>query len=198
MSDKKGGGSLTALPIIETQAGDVSAYIPTNVISITDGQIFLESELFNSGVMPAVNPGISVSRVGGDAQIKAMKKVAGSLKLLYSQYRELQSFAQFGSDLDADTKARLALGERIVGVLKQKNNSPVEVAHQVCIIYAVTNGYLNDLDVEMIPEFQERLFAFMDNNHSEVLTAIRTTGKLEKDTEEGLKAALNELLVEFK
>ena len=198
MSDKKGGGSLTALPIIETQAGDVSAYIPTNVISITDGQIFLESELFNSGVMPAVNPGISVSRVGGDAQIKAMKKVAGSLKLLYSQYRELQSFAQFGSDLDADTKARLALGERIVGVLKQKNNSPVEVAHQVCIIYAVTNGYLNDLDVEMIPEFQERLFAFMDNNHSEVLTAIRTTGKLEKDTEEGLKAALSELLVEFK
>ena len=198
MSDKKGGGSLTALPIIETQAGDVSAYIPTNVISITDGQIFLESELFNSGVMPAVNPGISVSRVGGDAQIKAMKKVAGSLKLLYSQYRELQSFAQFGSDLDADTKARLALGERIVGVLKQKNNSPVEVAHQVCIIYAVTNGYLNDLDVELIPEFQERLFAFMDNNHSEVLTAIRTTGKLEKDTEEGLKAALNELLVEFK
>ena len=198
MSDKKGGGSLTALPIIETQAGDVSAYIPTNVISITDGQIFLESELFNSGVMPAVNPGISVSRVGGDAQIKAMKKVAGSLKLLYSQYRELQSFAQFGSDLDADTKARLSLGERIVGVLKQKNNSPVEVAHQVCIIYAVTNGYLNDLDVEMIPEFQERLFAFMDNNHSEVLTAIRTTGKLEKDTEEGLKAALNELLVEFK
>ena len=198
MSDKKGGGSLTALPIIETQAGDVSAYIPTNVISITDGQIFLESELFNSGVIPAVNPGISVSRVGGDAQIKAMKKVAGSLKLLYSQYRELQSFAQFGSDLDADTKARLALGERIVGVLKQKNNSPVEVAHQVCIIYAVTNGYLNDLDVEMIPEFQERLFAFMDNNHSEVLTAIRTTGKLEKDTEEGLKAALNELLVEFK
>ena len=198
MSDKKGGGSLTALPIIETQAGDVSAYIPTNVISITDGQIFLESELFNSGVMPAVNPGISVSRVGGDAQIKAMKKVAGSLKLLYSQYRELQSFAQFGSDLDADTKARLALGERIVAVLKQKNNAPVEVAHQVCIIYAVTNGYLNDLDVEVIPAFETRLFEFMDNNHSEILTAIRTTGKLEKDTEEALKAALNELLVEFK
>ena len=198
MSDELGGGSLTALPIIETQAGDVSAYIPTNVISITDGQIFLESELFNSGVMPAVNPGISVSRVGGDAQIKAMKKVAGSLKLLYSQYRELQSFAQFGSDLDADTKARLALGERIVGVLKQKNNAPVEVAHQVCIIYAVTNGYLNDIAVETIPAFETRLFEFMDNNHSEILTAIRTTGKLEKDTEEALKAALNELLVEFK
>ena len=199
MSDKRGGGSLTALPIIETQAGDVSAYIPTNVISITDGQIFLETELFNSGVMPAVNPGISVSRVGGDAQIKAMKKVAGSLKLLYSQYRELQSFAQFGSDLDADTKARLALGERIVAVLKQKNNAPVEVAHQVCIIYAVTNGYLNDVDVDKIPEFEVRLREFMDNSqYNSVLTAIRETGKLEKDTEESLKAALNELLVEFK
>ena len=198
MSDKRGGGSLTALPIIETQAGDVSAYIPTNVISITDGQIFLETELFNAGVMPAVNPGISVSRVGGDAQIKAMKKVAGSLKLLYSQYRELQSFAQFGSDLDADTKARLALGERIVAVLKQKNNAPVEVAHQVCIIYAVTHGYLNGLEVEQIPEFETRLFEFMDNGaYSHVLEAIRTTGKLEKDTEEALKAALSELLKEF-
>ena len=198
MSDKKGGGSLTALPIIETQAGDVSAYIPTNVISITDGQIFLETELFNSGVMPAVNPGISVSRVGGDAQIKAMKKVAGSLKLLYSQYRELQSFAQFGSDLDADTKARLALGERIVAVLKQKNNAPVEVAHQVCIIYAVTKGYLNGIGVEQIPEFEARLREFMENSqYSSVLTAIRETGKLEQDTEENLKAALNELLVEF-
>ncbi len=198
MSDARGGGSLTALPIIETQAGDVSAYIPTNVISITDGQIFLESELFNSGVMPAVNPGISVSRVGGDAQIKAMKKVAGSLKLLYSQYRELQSFAQFGSDLDADTKSRLALGERIVAVLKQKNNAPVEVAHQVCIIYAVTHGYLNNIEVDKIPEFELRLREFMDNSsYSSVLTAIRTTGKLEKDTEESLKAALSELLVEF-
>ena len=197
LSDELGGGSLTALPIIETQAGDVSAYIPTNVISITDGQIFLESELFNAGVMPAVNPGISVSRVGGDAQIKAMKKVAGSLKLLYSQYRELQSFAQFGSDLDADTKARLALGERIVAVLKQKNNAPVEVAHQVCIIYAVTKGYLNKLDVEQVPEFQQRLIEFMENRCSHVLEAIRTTGKLEADTEEGIKAALNEVLAEF-
>ena len=197
LSDELGGGSLTALPIIETQAGDVSAYIPTNVISITDGQIFLETELFNSGIMPAVNPGISVSRVGGDAQIKAMKKVAGSLKLLYSQYRELQSFAQFGSDLDADTKARLSLGERIVAVLKQPNNAPVEVAHQVCIIYAVTNGYLNKLAVEKIPEFQARLFEFMDNRHEAVLKAIRETGKLEKDTENTLKAALDELLAEF-
>ena len=197
MSQARGGGSLTALPIIETQAGDVSAYIPTNVISITDGQIFLESELFNAGIMPAVNPGISVSRVGGDAQIKAMKKVSGSLKLLYSQYRELQSFAQFGSDLDADTKSRLALGERIVAVLKQKNNAPVEVAHQVCIIYAVTNGYLKNIAVEQIPAFEQRLGEFMENRHSHVLTAIRTTGKLEKDTEEGLKAALNELLAEM-
>ena len=197
LSPELGGGSLTALPIIETQAGDVSAYSPTNVISITDGQIFLESELFNAGVMPAVNPGISVSRVGGDAQIKAMKKVAGSLKLLYSQYRELQSFAQFGSDLDADTKARLALGERIVAVLKQKNNAPKEVAQQVCIIYAVTHGYLNNVDVAKIPEFEKQLEEHMDNHHPQVLEAIRTTGKLEKDTEEGIKAALDELLAQF-
>ncbi len=197
MSDARGGGSLTALPIIETQAGDVSAYIHTNVISITDGQIFLESELFNAGVMPAVNPGISVSRVGGDAQIKAMKKVAGSLKLLYSQYRELQSFAQFGSDLDADTKARLALGERIVAVLKQKNNAPKEVAQQVCIIYAVTKGYLNSLSLEEIPEFERRLEEFMEQRHGGVLDAIRTTGKLEPETEEKLKLALTELLNQF-
>ena len=197
LSPELGGGSLTALPIIETQAGDVSAYIPTNVISITDGQIFLESELFNSGVMPAVNPGISVSRVGGDAQIKAMKKVAGSLKLLYSQYRELQSFAQFGSDLDADTKARLALGERIVAVLKQKNNSPKEVAQQVCIIYAVTHGYLTKLPVSQVPEFEKRLEEYMDNYHPAVLEAIRSTGKLESDTEAELKAALDELTAQF-
>ncbi len=196
MSMANGGGSLTALPIIETQAGDVSAYIPTNVISITDGQIFLESELFNSGVMPAVNPGISVSRVGGAAQIKAMKKVAGSLKLLYSQYRELQSFAQFGSDLDADTKARLALGERIVAVLKQKNNAPVEVAHQVCILYAVVNGFLGSIEVENIPEFELRLREFLDTRYEDVLVNIRTTGKLEQDTEERLKEALTQLLAE--
>ena len=197
LSDELGGGSLTALPIIETQAGDVSAYIPTNVISITDGQIFLESELFNAGIMPAVNPGISVSRVGGDAQIKAMKKVSGSLKLLYSQYRELQSFAQFGSDLDADTKSRLALGERIVSVLKQRNNAPVEVAHQVCILYAVTHGYLSSIDVDKIPLFEARLYEFMDNRYAAVLEAIRTSGKLESDTEETLKTALDELLAEF-
>ena len=197
LSPELGGGSLTALPIIETQAGDVSAYIPTNVISITDGQIFLETELFNSGIMPAVNPGISVSRVGGDAQIKAMKKVAGSLKLLYSQYRELQSFAQFGSDLDADTKQRLALGERIVAVLKQKNNSPKEVAQQVCIIYAVTRGYLTGIALDQIPEFEKRLEEHMDNLYPQVLEAIRSSGKLEPDTEETLKKALDELVAQF-
>ena len=197
LSPELGGGSLTALPIIETQAGDVSAYIPTNVISITDGQIFLETELFNSGIMPAVNPGISVSRVGGDAQIKAMKKVAGSLKLLYSQYRELQSFAQFGSDLDADTKQRLALGERIVAVLKQKNSSPKEVAQQVCIIYAVTKGYLTDIAVDQVPEFEKRLEEHMENLHPDVLEAIRSTGKLETETEEALKKALDELVAQF-
>ena len=197
LSPELGGGSLTALPIIETQAGDVSAYIPTNVISITDGQIFLETELFNSGIMPAVNPGISVSRVGGDAQIKAMKKVAGSLKLLYSQYRELQSFAQFGSDLDADTKQRLALGERIVAVLKQKNNSPKEVAQQVCIIYAVTRGYLTNISLEQVPEFEKRLEEHMENMHSDVLEAIRSTGKLEPETEQQLIKALEELVAQF-
>ena len=197
LSDAKGGGSLTALPIIETQAGDVSAYIPTNVISITDGQIFLETELYNAGIMPAVNPGISVSRVGGDAQIKAMKKVAGSLKLLYSQYRELQSFAQFGSDLDADTKSRLALGERIVAVLKQKNNAPKEVAQQVCIIYAVTKGYLSGLSLEQIPEFEIALEKLMDTRYFDVLEVIRTTGKLEADTEKRLQEALNSLLPQF-
>ena len=197
LSKALGGGSLTALPIIETQAGDVSAYIPTNVISITDGQIFLETELFNAGVMPAVNPGISVSRVGGAAQIKAMKKVSGSLKLLYSQYRELQSFAQFGSDLDADTKARLALGERIVQVLKQKNNAPVEVAHQVCILFAVTNGYLKDVPVEKIPEFEQQLYQHMEERAFDVLQTIRTTGKLEQETQRALEAALAEFLEKF-
>ena len=197
LSPELGGGSLTALPIIETQAGDVSAYIPTNVISITDGQIFLETELFNSGIMPAVNPGISVSRVGGDAQIKAMKQVAGSLKLLYSQYRELQSFAQFGSDLDADTKARLALGERIVAVLKQKNGTPKEVAQQVCILYAVTHGYLTRIDVGSVPEFEKQLEEHMDLRYPQVLETIRTTGKLDTDTERTLQKALEELEAQF-
>ena len=197
LSQAKGGGSLTALPIIETQAGDVSAYIPTNVISITDGQIFLEEELFNAGIMPAVNPGISVSRVGGAAQIKAMKKVAGSLKLLYSQYRELQSFAQFGSDLDKDTKQRLALGERIVAVLKQKNNSPMDVTFQVCILYAVINGFLDKLTVAQIPEFERRLIEHITLKYPELPEEIQKTGKLEKETEDRLHSALNALLADY-
>ncbi len=164
-----GGGSITALPIIETQAGDVSAYIPTNVISITDGQIFLETELFHAGIMPAINPGISVSRVGGSAQLKAMKKVSGELKLLYAQYRELQSFAQFGSDLDEDTKRRLALGERIVEVLKQKRNAPVRVGCQVAIVYAVVNGYLNDVPVKKVSEYEQRLFELLEADYKSLL-----------------------------
>ena len=197
LAPEYGGGSLTALPIIETQAGDVSAYIPTNVISITDGQIFLETELFHSGVMPAVNPGISVSRVGGNAQTKAMKKVAGSLKLLYSQYRELQSFAQFGSDLDADTKARLAQGERIVEVLKQDRNSPISMEHQVCILYAVTHDLLKDVAVEDVKEYEHGLYAYMGGHAPDVLETIRASGKLEKDTETALAAALAEYTTEF-
>ena len=167
-----GGGSITALPIIETQAGDVSAYIPTNVISITDGQIFLETELFHSGIRPAINPGISVSRVGGSAQIKGMKKVAGELKLLYAQYRELQAFAQFGSDLDADTKARLALGARIVEVLKQKRSSPLEVGCQVAIVFAVINGYLNDVEPTKVAEYEEGLYEYLKARYSELLDRI--------------------------
>ena len=165
-----GGGSITALPIIETQAGDVSAYIPTNVISITDGQIFLETELFHSGIMPAINPGISVSRVGGSAQLKAMKKVSGELKLLYAQYRELQAFAQFGSDLDADTKARLALGERIVAVLCQHRNSPVRVGCQVVIIYAVTHGWLDSVAVSEVKAYEQRLYELLEQKYSDLLT----------------------------
>ena len=193
LSDELGGGSLTALPIIETQAGDVSAYIPTNVISITDGQIFLETELFHSGVMPAVNPGISVSRVGGNAQIKAMKKVAGTLKLIYSQYRELQSFAQFGSDLDADTKARLAQGERIVEVLKQNRSAPVAVEKQVAILYATIHDYLVNIKVPAVAEYEKGLYEYLDTDAAgaSVMETIRTTGKLEKDAEEALKGVLS-------
>ncbi len=186
-----GGGSLTALPIIETQAGDVSAYIPTNVISITDGQIFLETELFHAGVRPAVNPGISVSRVGGNAQIKAMKKVSGPLKLLYSQYRELQSFAQFGSDLDADTKARLAQGERIVAVLKQDKTAPVAVELQVAILYAVVHDMLADVPVEKIPDFEKELYEYLVATKDELLSSIRETGALTDETTKELEDAIN-------
>ena len=188
------GGSLTALPIIETQAGDVSAYIPTNVISITDGQIFLETELFNYGIRPAVNPGISVSRVGGNAQIKAMKKVAGTLKLAYSQYRELQAFSQFGSDLDADTKKRLNQGERIVEVLKQPQNSPIPVEKQVIIIFAVVSGELLDIPVELIGTFQKELFEYIDGTYGDIPETIRATGKLEDD----IKSRLTQAIEEFK
>ena len=199
LDDEHGGGSLTALPIIETQAGDVSAYIPTNVISITDGQIFLETELFHSGVMPAVNPGISVSRVGGNAQIKAMKKVAGTLKLIYSQYRELQSFAQFGSDLDADTKARLEQGARIVEVLKQDQNEPVPVEKQVAILYAVINGVLTDIKTEDVRQYEKKLYSFLDSDAdgATAMQEIRSTGKLEKETEEKLKKALENFTGDF-
>ncbi len=199
LDDEHGGGSLTALPIIETQAGDVSAYIPTNVISITDGQIFLETELFHSGVMPAVNPGISESRVGGHAQIKAMKKVAGTLKLIYSQYRELQSFAQFGSDLDADTKARLEQGARIVEVLKQDQNEPVPVEKQVAILYAVINGVLTDIKTEDVRQYEKKLYSFLDSDAdgATAMQEIRRTVKLEKETEEKLKKALENFTGDF-
>ena len=192
VSEEYGGGSITALPIIETQASDVSAYIPTNVISITDGQIFLETELFNAGIMPAINPGVSVSRVGGAAQIKAMKKVSGELKLLYSQYRELQAFAQFGSDLDADTKRRLALGERIVEVLKQPRNSPVRAGCQVAIVYAVTKGYLDSVKLEDVKKYEKRLYEKLQNQYSSLLDRFEA-GSFEKEDIEELKRALEEL-----
>lgn len=199
LSADKGAGSMTALPIIETQAGDVSAYIPTNVISITDGQIFLETELFHSGVMPAVNPGISVSRVGGNAQVKAMKKVAGTLKLIYSQFRELQSFAQFGSDLDADTKARLAQGERIVEVLKQGKSTPIPVEKQVAILYAVVNHILTPVPVEKIREFEAVLYRFLDRDPDgvAVMEEIRQNGAYSAEGEERLKQALQRCVEEF-
>ena len=192
-----GGGSLTALPIIETQAGDVSAYIPTNVISITDGQIYLETELFNAGVRPAVNPGISVSRVGGNAQIKAMKKVSGTLKLDYSQYRELQSFAQFGSDLDQDTKDRLAKGERIVEVLKQDQNSPLAVEEQVVIIYAVINNYLASIEIEQIKQYQKDLIDHIRSSKPEILESIKTEKVMSPETEEAVKEVLTSFAASY-
>ncbi|NLT94371.1 MAG: F0F1 ATP synthase subunit alpha [Clostridia bacterium] len=194
LNDEMGGGSMTALPIIETQAGDVSAYIPTNVISITDCQIFLESDLFYSGVRPAINPGISVSRVGGAAQIKAMKKVAGSLRLELAQYRELAAFAQFGSDLDKATQARLNRGERIVEILKQDQYKPMAVEEQVVIIYCCIHGYLDDIPVEKVRKFEEGLMRYLKNSSykDEVLKAIKTTGELKEDTEEALKKAIKE------
>ncbi|MCC0638162.1 MULTISPECIES: F0F1 ATP synthase subunit alpha [unclassified Clostridioides] len=193
LSDELGGGSMTALPIIETQAGDVSAYIPTNVISITDGQIYLQPELFYSGVRPAVDPGISVSRVGGSAQIKAMKKVAGTLKLAYSQYRELAAFSQFGSDLDEDTKKRLAQGERIVEILKQGEHQPIKVENQVMIIYAVINNHLEDIPIDNIARFESELYAFVDNNYPEISRKILDG----EDFTHDLTDAINEFKEKF-
>ena len=198
LSDKLGGGSLTALPIIETQAGDVSAYIPTNVISITDGQIYLETEMFNSGFRPAVNPGLSVSRVGGSAQIKAMKKIAGPIRIDLAQYRELASFAQFGSDLDADTKEKLAQGERIREILKQPQYKPMPVEYQVIIIYAATKKYLLDIAVEDIMEFEKKLFEFIDTRYPELPERIRTEKQLTEEIETLLVKVIEAFKKEFK
>ncbi len=197
LSDEKGGGTLTALPIIETQAGDVSAYIPTNVISITDGQIYLETELFHAGIMPAVNPGISVSRVGGNAQIKAMKKVSGTLRLIYSQYRELQAFSQFGSDLDDATKRSLAQGARIVEVLKQDRNSPLPVELQVVILFAVVNNFLMDIPAEAVQDFQNLLFSEVENAYPEILESILSTKDLTPETATLLENAINATKTKF-
>ena len=196
LSDELGGGSITALPIIETQAGDVSAYIPTNVISITDGQIFLETELFFSGQRPAVNSGISVSRVGGDAQIKAMKKVAGKVRLELAQYRELAGFSQFGSDLDKDTRKRLDHGRILMEILKQVQYAPVKVEHQVMILYAVNQGYLEDVRIERVKAFEKEFYEFMDSQHPDVGKGIKATGKLD-DIEDTLKAAIMEFKTVF-
>ena len=192
LSDELGGGSITALPIIETQAGDVSAYIPTNVISITDGQIFLESELFFSGQRPAVNAGISVSRVGGSAQIKAMKKVAGTIKLMLAQYRELKGFSQFGSDIDKDTKERLENGMLLMEILKQGQYQPVAVEHQVMIIYAAVKGHLAGIAPSQVKRFEKELYQYMDTNYPHVGKAIADTGKLEAETEEQLLKGIEE------
>ena len=197
LSDELGGGSLTALPIIETQAGDVSAYIPTNVISITDGQIFLETELFNAGFRPAINPGISVSRVGGSAQIKAMKKIAGPIRIDLAQYEELASFAQFGSELDADTTERLAQGARIKEMLKQPQYRPMPVEYQVMIIYAATRKHLIDIPVERVLEFEKGLFEFVDTKYHEIPAAIKAEKVISDKTEEALVNAINEFKKEF-
>lgn len=197
LSDKLGGGSLTALPIIETQAGDVSAYIPTNVISITDGQIYLETEMFNSGFRPAVNAGLSVSRVGGSAQIKAMKKIAGTIRLDLAQYRELASFAQFGSDLDADTKERLAQGERIKEILKQPQYKPMPVEYQVIIIYAATKKYLLDVAVADIQSFEKELFEYIDTKYPEIPESIREKKVMDEECEKKLIEAITGFKKEF-
>ena len=197
LSDKLGAGSLTALPIIETQAGDVSAYIPTNVISITDGQIFLESDLFNSGIRPAINVGLSVSRVGGAAQIKAIKKVSGTLRLDLAQYRELQAFAQFASDLDESSRKQLERGQRMVEVLKQPPYSPLPVENQVVIIFAGSNGYLDDIPVSAVTKFEAELYPYIEAKYPDIFEQIRNKKALDKDIEEALDKALNEFKAIF-
>jgi F-type H+-transporting ATPase subunit alpha len=197
MNADNGSGSLTALPIIETQAGDVSAYIPTNVISITDGQIFLETDLFYQGVRPAINVGLSVSRVGGAAQTKAMKKVSGSMKLDLAQYREMAAFAQFGSDLDAATQKLLNRGARLTELLKQPQFSPMPFEEQTVSIYAGTNGYLDDVPVNRVTDYEEQMLAFMRSEHGDVLDEIRTTQKFEDDTKAKVVAALDAFAKQF-
>lgn len=197
LDEKYGGGSMTALPIIETQAGDVSAYIPTNVISITDGQIYLESELFNSGMRPAINAGLSVSRVGGSAQIKAMKKVAGPIRIELAQYRELQSFSQFGSDLDKDTLDRLNHGKRVMEILKQPQYKTLEVEKEVVILYAVTNKYLDDIPVERIADFERQFFEFMEQNHNNILLEIKETGVMSDKATAELNSAIKSFKEKF-
>ncbi|MBR2276024.1 MAG: F0F1 ATP synthase subunit alpha, partial [Lachnospiraceae bacterium] len=198
MSEEYGGGSLTALPIIETQAGDVSAYIPTNVISITDGQIYLETEMFNSGFRPAINAGLSVSRVGGAAQIKSMKKISAPIRTELAQYRELAAFAQFGSELDADTKEKLAQGERIRAVLKQPQYKPMPVEYQVLMIYAVTRKYLLEIPTERITDFEAEFFEYIKTNYPEVPASIKDTKELSAEAEEKLKKALETFIKDFK
>jgi F-type H+-transporting ATPase subunit alpha len=192
MSDVKGGGSITALPIVETQGGDISAYIPTNVISITDGQIFLEGELFFSGVRPAVDVGLSVSRVGGAAQSKAVRKIAGRMRLDLAQYRELAVFAQFGSDLDKSTQDRLAHGKRLVEVLKQAQYAPMGLGDEICTLYAAVNGYLADVKVEEVRGFLEQMFKFLGYKHAELVKTLGSSGELSADSEKELRGALDE------
>ena len=198
LNDKNGSGSLTALPIIETQAGDISAYIPTNVISITDGQIFLETELFNQGIRPAVNVGLSVSRVGSAAQTKAMKKVAGSIKLELAQYREMAAFAQFGSDLDASTQRLLNRGSKLTELLKQKQYSPMSVAEQVISVFCGVKGYLDDIDLKDISEFENKILSKSNTENPEIIDAINKSGKLEEETEKTLIKLIEELKKNFK
>jgi F-type H+-transporting ATPase subunit alpha len=197
LSDKNGGGSLTALPIIETLAGDITAYVPTNVISITDGQIFLEAELFHSGMRPAINPGVSVSRVGGSAQIKAMKQVSGTLRIELAQYRELAAFAQFGSDLDKESKRRLEKGKRLMEILKQDQYEPLSVEKQVMIFYAGVNDYLQEISVPKIKSFEVKFLEYMDTHHREVGKKIIEKGALNEEIETELKAALKEFVKIF-